>query len=99
MKRSVNKLLAIILAIAAPLCGFAAARAAEATPQSVKTPQSVTLGIISEINRAQVADHFGDFARYIAARLASESNIEGKVVIAPTPFQLARLIEQKKVDF
>ena len=37
--------------------------------------------------------------RYLASKLASASDIEGKVVIAPTPFQLARLIEQKKVDF
>jgi phosphonate transport system substrate-binding protein len=37
--------------------------------------------------------------RYLAARLASPSDIEGRVVIAPTLFQLARLIEQRKVDF
>ena len=37
--------------------------------------------------------------RYVAGKLSSASDIEGKVVIASTPFQLARLIEQKKVDF
>ena len=37
--------------------------------------------------------------RYVASRLDPTSDIEGKVAIAPTPFELAKLIEQKKVDF
>ena len=61
--------------------------------------QTLSLGIVSEINQTLIADHFSDFVRYVAGKLTSASDIEGKVVIAPTPFQLARLIEQKKVDF
>ena len=87
------------LAVTVILYGFTAAPSAEQPPEGVKKPQAITLGIISEINRAPIAEHFGDFVKYLAAKLTSESNIEGKVVIAPTPFQLAKLIEQRKVDF
>ena len=90
--------LSVLPAIAALVCGFFAASAAGQAPERVKA-QTVSLGIVSELSRAQVADHFSDFVRYVAGKLSSASDIEGKVVIAPTPFQLARLMEQKKVDF
>jgi phosphonate transport system substrate-binding protein len=84
--------------IAALLCGFFATEAAGQAPERVKA-KTISLGIVSEINRTQIADHFSDFVRYVAAKLTPASDVEGKVVIAPTPFQLARLIEQKRVDF
>ena len=71
---------------------------AEQAPERVKA-QTVSLGIVSEINQTLIVDHFSDFVRYVAGKLSSASDIEGKVVIASTPFQLARLIDQKKVDF
>ena len=97
MNRPTNKFSALLV-IAALVCGFTAANAA-AQPLERAKPQTVTLGIVSEINRAQIAEHFSDFVRYVASKLDPPSEIEGKVVIAPTPFQLAKLIEQKKVDF
>jgi phosphonate transport system substrate-binding protein len=90
--------LSVLPVIAALLCGFSAADATGQTPERVKA-KTISLGIVSEINRAQIADHFGDFVRYVAAKLNPASDVEGKVVIAPTPFQLARLIDQKRVDF
>jgi len=84
--------------IAAFACGFTAANVAGQPPETAQ-PQTVSLGIIAETNRAQIIQHFNSFVRYLASKLASQSDIEGKVVIAPTPFQLAKLIEQKKVDF
>jgi phosphonate transport system substrate-binding protein len=90
--------LSVLPAIAALVCGFFAANAAGQAPERVKS-QTLSLGIVSEINQTLIADHFSDFVRYVAGKLTSASDIEGKVVIAPTPFQLARLIEQKKVDF
>jgi len=90
--------LSVLPVIAALVCGFFAANAAGQAPERVKA-QAVSLGIVSEINQSLIADHFSDFVRYVAGKLTSASDIEGKVVIAPTPFQLARLIEQKKVDF
>ncbi len=61
--------------------------------------QTVTLGLVSEIHRAQVEEHFRDFVRYVAGKLSMLPDFEGKIMIAPSAFQLARLIEQKKVDF
>jgi phosphonate transport system substrate-binding protein len=90
--------LSVLPAIAALVCGFFAANAAGQAPERVKA-QTLSLGIVSEINQSLIADYFSDFVRYVAGKLTSASDIEGKVVIAPTPFQLARLIEQKKVDF
>src|SRR5262245_36581577 len=90
--------LSVLPAVAAFVCGFFAANAAQQAPERVKVP-TVTLGIVSATNQTLVADHFGDFVRYIGGKLNSGSVVEGKVVIAPTPFQLARLIEQRKVDF
>jgi phosphonate transport system substrate-binding protein len=90
--------LSVLPAITALVCGFFAADAAGQAPERVKA-QTLSLGIVSEINQSLIADHFSDFVRYVAGKLTSASDIEGKVVIAPTPFQLARLIEQKKVDF
>ena len=84
--------------LASLACGFTAANVAGQPPETAQ-PQTVSLGIISETNRAQIIQHFNSFVRYLASKLASQSDIEGKVVIAPTPFQLAKLIEQKKVDF
>jgi phosphonate transport system substrate-binding protein len=97
MNRPTNKFSALLV-IGALVCGFTAANGA-AQPLERAKPQTVSLGLIAEANRAQIAEHFNGFVRYLAAKLASGSDIEGKVVIAPTPFQLAKLVEQKKVDF
>jgi phosphonate transport system substrate-binding protein len=85
---------AVLAAIALLVCGFFAVNAAAQTPARVKA-QTISLGIIAEFNRKQITDHFSDFVRYVAGKL----NSEGKIVLAPTPFQLANLIEQKRVDF
>ena len=90
--------LSVLPAIVAIVCGCFTASAAEQVSERTKT-QTLSLGIVSELSRAQVADHFSEFVRYVAGKLSSAPDIEGKVVIASTPFQLARLIEQKKVDF
>lgn len=90
--------LSVFAAIAALICGFFVAKAAGQAPERVKA-QTVSLGIVSETNQTLIADHFSDFVRYVAGKLTIASDFEGKVVIAPTPFQLARLIEQKRVDF
>ena len=96
MRRQTRQL--SVLAIAVLACGIFSANAAGGASEK-ETAQTLTLGIISETNRTLVAEHFNDFVRYVAAKLSSGSDIEGKVVIAPTAFDLARLIEQRQVDF
>jgi phosphonate transport system substrate-binding protein len=60
---------------------------------------TLTLGIVAEINQQETADHFRDFVRYVARRISSRSTIEGRVVVAATPARLADLLREKKVDF
>ena len=91
--------LRVLTALAALVVqGFLAATDAAQAPERAKA-QTLTLGIVSEIHRAQIEEHFQEFVRYLAGKLGAASDIEGKVMIAPTPFQLARLLEQKRVDF
>ena len=90
--------LSVLLALASFVCGFFGANAAQQAPERVKVP-TVTLGIVSATNQTLIAHHFGDFVRYVGGKLNAGSVVEGKVVLASTPFQLARLIEQRKVDF
>jgi phosphonate transport system substrate-binding protein len=61
--------------------------------------KSISLGLVSEINRAAVEKHFRDFAGYVARRLSPANNVEGKVVVAGTSFELVKLLEQRRVDF
>lgn len=92
-------LLPVFPAIAALVCGMIlAVNAAGQGMERAKT-QTLTLGIVSDIHRTQIEGHFQDFARYVAGKLSAAPDFEGKVMIAPSAFQIARLIEQKKVDF
>jgi phosphonate transport system substrate-binding protein len=61
--------------------------------------KTLSLGIVSEINRAAIEEHFRDLVNYVARKLAPVSSLEAKVVVAPTPFELVKLLEQRRVDF
>jgi len=86
-------------AIATLVCGMILTVNAAGQGMERAKAQTLTLGIVSEIHRAQIEGHFQDFARYVAGKLSAAPDFEGRVMIAPSAFQLARLIEQKKVDF
>ncbi len=89
----------MIFAIAALLFGvILGSNAAGQTPDGVEA-KTISLGIVSEINLKEIEEHFRDFVGYVARKLSSGSDIEGKVVVAPTLLQLAKLLEQKRVDF
>jgi hypothetical protein len=59
----------------------------------------LSLGLVSETHRKDIEEHFRDFVDYLARNLSPGSEIEGRVVTAPTPFELAKLLEQRRVDF
>jgi len=88
-------------------CGFALALALgggiddAAFGQSSKTGEvkALQLGLVSEINKAAIEEHFRDFVRYVSRRIAPGAEAGAKVVIAPTPFELTRMLEQRRVDF
>lgn len=76
------------------LAGFAAygAQTARTTP--------IVLGVISQRAQAEVEPQYRDFIRYVARKLsASGFPAEGKIAVAPTVYQLAKLLEQGKADF
>ncbi|HJX09031.1 MAG TPA: phosphate/phosphite/phosphonate ABC transporter substrate-binding protein [Candidatus Binatia bacterium] len=91
--------LPVFPAIAALVCGMILTVNAAGQGMERAKGQTLTLGIVSEIHRAQIEGHFQDFVRYVAGKLSAAPDFEGKVMITPSAFQLARLIEQKKVDF
>ena len=68
------------------------------TPKSAEA-KSITLGLISDTNASAVQEHFREFVRYVTRRLSARSENEAKVVIAPTIFDMAKLLEQQRVDF
>jgi phosphonate transport system substrate-binding protein len=70
-----------------------------AQTESKTEPKAISLGLVSEKNRAALEEHFRDFVRYVARRLSATSAVEGKIVVAPTAFQMAKNLEQKRVDF
>jgi len=62
--------------------------------------KTLTLGIVSKRPQAQVEAEFRDFIRYVARKYsASSSAVEGKVAAAPAVWQLAKLLEEDRVDF
>lgn len=65
-----------------------------AAPETAKL-KTISLGFVSKRTQAEVEPQFREFVDYVARKLS----MEGKVVIATSPLQLAKLLEEKKVDF
>lgn len=80
------------------LTGLSGGEAAAQTLKSAET-KALRLGLVSEINKAAIEDHFREFVRYVSRRIAPGSEADAKVIIAPTPFELAKLLEQRRVDY
>ena len=83
---------ALLLALVMPMRGVVSAQSGAKTEAKI-----LTLGLISEINRAAIEEHFLDFVRYVGRRLTPE--VGGRVVVASTSFDLVKMIEQRQVDF
>jgi phosphonate transport system substrate-binding protein len=93
MKRKRRRLSVIV--IAALLSGaFLGFDAAGQTPYRLEA-KTISLGIVSEVNQKEIEGHYRDFVGYVARKLS----YEGKVIIASTPPELAKLLGQQKVDF
>jgi phosphonate transport system substrate-binding protein len=83
---------AVLLSFAVPFAGMVLAQTS-----AKSEAKTITLGLVSEINRSAIEEHFLDFTRYVGRRLTPE--VGGKVVVAPTSFELVKLMEQRQVDF
>lgn len=64
-----------------------------------KSAKTISLGIISQRSQAEVEPQYRDFVRYVAKKLSSTAPVEGRVVTAPTVYQLTKLLEEGKADF
>jgi phosphonate transport system substrate-binding protein len=89
--------LALLIGLVAASC-LSAASGARGQDNGKGEIKTISVGLVSEINRSGVEDNFRDLARYLGRRLSSPTAIEGRVVVASTPFQMAKLLEQRKVD-
>jgi phosphonate transport system substrate-binding protein len=61
--------------------------------------KTITLGMITQSNQKEVEARFQDFVGYIGRKIAAQSKIEGKVVIASTQPRLATLLTARRADF
>jgi phosphonate transport system substrate-binding protein len=61
--------------------------------------ETLSLGIVFQGPREPIEEHFRDLVGYVARKLSSTPDIKGRVVVAPTALQLAKLLEEKQVDF
>jgi phosphonate transport system substrate-binding protein len=73
-------------------------RVSHAGEPAVKA-KTISLGFVSKRSQAEVEPQFREFVDYVARKLSSDSAVEGKVVVTTSPLQLAKLMEEKKVDF
>lgn len=89
------KLAFILVAL---LFNLSAASSALAQAREAVEPKTLSLGLVSETHRKEIEGHFRDFVIYMTRKLSTGSEIEGKVVVAATPFELAKLLEQRRVD-
>jgi phosphonate transport system substrate-binding protein len=85
----------VLLSVFAGWRGVASAQTAANSSET----KILALGLVSEINRTAIEEHFRDLVNYVARKLSPASNMETKVVVAPTPFELVKLLEQRRVDF
>jgi phosphonate transport system substrate-binding protein len=70
--------------------------AGEPAGSKVKT---ITLGLVSIAFQDEIEKHFRDFILYVARKLSSSADVEGRVVVASTALQLVKLLDENKVDF
>src|SRR5262245_88193 len=84
-----------LIAMAVFFCGVTLGSNAAGQAPAGAENQTISLGIVSEANHKGIEPYYRDFVAYVARKLSSE----GKVIIASTPSELAKLLEQQKVDF
>ena len=88
-----------LIAVAAFFCGaILDSNAAGQTPNRAEV-RTLSLGIVSEVNQKEIEAYYRDFIFYVARKLSSAPEVEGKVIVASTPSELAKLLGQQKVDF
>src|SRR4030095_1684470 len=95
MKRQRLSVIAIAALVSGAILG---SNAAGQTPYRLEA-NTISLGIVSKVNQEATQGDYRDFLGYEARKLLPAADGEGKVIISSTPPELAKLLEQQKVDF
>lgn len=98
MKRQTRHI-SLIFAVAAVLFAVTSGGKAVGQTQEKVRAETLSLGIVFQGPREPIEEHFRDLVGYVARKLSSTPDIKGRVVVAPTALQLAKLLEEKQVDF
>ena len=74
---------------------------AEARPQSQEgfAPNRITLGLVSATQQQEITNYFEPFINHVARKVFAASEAQGKVLVVSSLPGLARLLDQKSVDF
>jgi phosphonate transport system substrate-binding protein len=62
-------------------------------------PNRITLGLVSASQQQEITDYFEPFATYIARKIFAAPGAQGKVLVVSSLPELAKLLDQKSVDF
>ena len=87
----------IALFVAALL--FATVVKAEAQTKPGTSTKSLTLGVVFQDARQPLEEHFRPLVEYAARKLIPTGETKGMVIVAPTPGQMIKLLDEKRVDF
>ena len=94
-----KRLLSIYSMLPAFLLGAALCSNGAGQTAPPATSKSLALGLIATTHQREIEEHFRDFAFYLSRQYHSAADAEGKVVVAASVPDLAKLLEQSKVDF
>lgn len=72
---------------------------AEAQTKQTASTKTLTLGIVFQGTREPLEEHFRPLVDYAARKLTPTAETKGMIVVAPTPGQMMKLLEEKRVDF
>jgi phosphonate transport system substrate-binding protein len=72
---------------------------AEAQTKQTLTTKPLTLGVVFQGPRQPLEEHFRPLVDYVAGKLSSTGETKGMVIVAPTPGQMMKLLDEKRVDF
>src|ERR1044072_6789794 len=70
-----------------------------AQPQDSLAPNRITLGLVSASQRQEITNYFEPFVTYVARKIFAGSEPQGRVLVVSSLPELARLLDQKSVDF
>jgi phosphonate transport system substrate-binding protein len=72
---------------------------AEAQTKPGTSTKTLTLGVVFQDARQPLEEHFRPLVNYAARKLTPTGETKGMVVVSPTPGQMIKLLDEKRVDF